>query len=120
MRKKTLKASIFYFKYSHHRFKGFKKRDIVCIISGKNMYRLTQQHSSTFFSFKFGTFKRQLTLSQTKNFRLFQTERTGRRQYQILRKLQKVLQTGRNNCGKKEKLLVTSNFCFFHSVFFKD
>ena len=24
---------------------------------------------------------------------------------------------GRKNCGKKEKLLVTSNFSFFHSVF---
>ena len=29
----------------------------------------------------------------------------------------KVIQTGRKYCGKKEKLLVTSNFSFSHSVF---
>ena len=28
-----------------------------------------------------------------------------------------VIQTGRKHCGKKEKLLVTSNFSFSHSVF---
>ena len=45
-----------------------------------------------------------LTLSQTTNFRLFQTERVCRQQFQIWWKLNKVLQMG-------------SNFCFSHSVF---
>ena len=30
-----------------------------------------------------------------------------------------VLQTGRKHCGKKEKLLLTSNFSFPHSVFIR-
>ena len=51
------------------------------------------------------------------NFRLFQTERVCRRQFQIWRKWKKVIQTGRKHCGKKEKLLVASNFSFPHSVF---
>ena len=42
-----------------------------------------------------------LTLSQTTNFGLFQTERVCRRQFQILRKWQKVIQTGRKHCGKR-------------------
>ena len=57
-----------------------------------------------------------LTHYQMTNFRLFQTERVCRRQFQIRQKWQKVIQT----CGKhweKEKLLVTSNFSFSHSVF---
>ena len=58
-----------------------------------------------------------LTHYQTTNFRLFQTERVCRRQFHIRRKGQKVIQTVRKHCGKKEKLLVTSNFSFSHSVF---
>ena len=50
-----------------------------------------------------------LTCYQTTNFRLFQTERVCRRQFQILQKWQKVIQTGRKH--------VTSNFSFSHSVF---
>ena len=42
-----------------------------------------------------------LTLSQTKNFRPFQTEIFFRRQFHIARKWQKVLQTGRKHCGKR-------------------
>ena len=57
-----------------------------------------------------------LTLYQTTNFRLFQTERVCRRQFQIKRKWQKVIQTGKKQ-SEKEKLLVTSNFSFSHSVF---
>ena len=57
------------------------------------------------------------TLSQTKNFRLFQTERLCRRQFQIWWKWKKVLQTGRKKLLEKEKLLVLSNFFFFCSVF---
>ena len=52
-----------------------------------------------------------LTHYQTTNFRLFQTERVCRRKWK------KVIQTSRKQCGKKEKLLVTSNFSFSHSVF---
>ena len=42
-----------------------------------------------------------LTHYQTTNFRLFQTERVCRRQFQILRNWKKVIQTGRKHCGKR-------------------
>ena len=42
-----------------------------------------------------------LTLSQTTNFRLFQTERVCRWQFWMYWKLQKVFQIGRKLCGKK-------------------
>ena len=42
-----------------------------------------------------------LTHYQTTNFRLFQTERVCRQQFQIWRKWQKVIQTGRKHCGKR-------------------
>ena len=42
-----------------------------------------------------------LTLSQTTNFRLFQSERVCRRQFYIGSKWQKVLQKGRKQCGKR-------------------
>ena len=42
-----------------------------------------------------------LTHYQTTNFRLFQTERVCRRQFQIWRKWKKVIQTGRKHCGKR-------------------
>ena len=45
--------------------------------------------------------KKCLTHYQTTNFRLFQTERVCRRQFQIGRKWQKVNQTGRKHCGKR-------------------
>ena len=41
-----------------------------------------------------------LSLFQTTNFRPFKTEKGCRRQIQIWLKWQKVLQTGRKNCGK--------------------
>ena len=58
-----------------------------------------------------------LTHYQTTNFRLFKTKEVCRWQFKIWRKWQKVIQTGRKHCGKQEKLLVTSNFSFSHSVF---
>ena len=60
--------------------------------------------------------KYDLTHYQTTNFRLFQTERVCRRQFQIWRKWQKVIQMGRKH-WEKEKLLVMSNFSFSPSVF---
>ena len=59
---------------------------------------------------------KELILSQTTNFRGFQTERVCICQFRIWWKWQKVLQTGRKH-WKKKKLLGTSNFSFFHSVF---
>ena len=44
---------------------------------------------------------RQLTLSQTTYFRLFQTERVCRRQFQIQWKWQKSLQMGRKQCEER-------------------
>ena len=42
-----------------------------------------------------------IPLSQTTNFKLFETERVWRRQLQIRWKWQKVLKTGRKHCGKR-------------------
>ena len=42
-----------------------------------------------------------LTHYQTTNLRLFQTERVCRRQFQIRRKWQQDIQTGRKHCGKR-------------------
>ena len=42
-----------------------------------------------------------LTHYQTTNFRLFQTERVCRQQFQIWRKWRKVIQMGRKHCGKR-------------------
>ena len=42
-----------------------------------------------------------LTLSQTTNFRMFQTERVCVRQFQIWWKRYQALQTGRKHCGKR-------------------
>ena len=58
-----------------------------------------------------------LTHYQTTNFRLFQTERVCRRQFQIWRKWQKVIQTGRNHTGKRRNCSLWANFSFSHSVF---
>ena len=48
-----------------------------------------------------GKYYHSLTHYQTTNFRLFQTERVCRRQFQISRKWQKVIQMGRKHCGKR-------------------
>ena len=63
-----------------------------------------------------GLFGKGLTLSQTTNFRLFQTERACRRQFKIWWKWQRVIHMDGKH-WEKEKLLITSNFFFSHSVF---
>ena len=70
-------------------------------------------------------FKCTLTLSQTANFRPFQTERVCRRQFRMWWKWHKVLQRKvaesspnmYKTLQEKEKLLVTSNFSFSRIVF---
>ena len=57
-----------------------------------------------------------LTHYQTTTFRLFKTERVCRRQFQIWRNWQKVIQMGRKH-WEKEKLFFMSNFSFPNSVF---
>ena len=47
-----------------------------------------------------------LTHYQTTNFRLFQTKGACRRQFQIWRQWQKVIQTGRKRCGKRRNCLL--------------
>ena len=47
-----------------------------------------------------------LTHYQMINFRLFQTERVCRRQFQIWQKWQKVIQMGRKHCGKRRNCLL--------------
>ena len=51
-----------------------------------------------------------LTLFQTANFKLSQTERVCRRQFQVCSKWQKYLQTGRKHCGKRKSLLSPQRF----------
>ena len=69
-------------------------------------------------------FSNGLTHYQTTDFRLFQTERVCRRQLQIWRKWQKVIQTGRKHCGKRRNcsLRAISPFpqCFQKDCFQKD
>ena len=55
-------------------------------------------------------------LPLTTNFRLFQTERVCKRQFQIWWKWKKVIQMGRKLCGKRRNCIM-SNFSFSHSVF---
>ena len=57
-----------------------------------------------------------LTLSQTMNFRLFQTETNCRRQCRTWQRWWKVLCKRRKRPWEKEKLLVTSNFSSSHRV----
>ena len=58
------------------------------------------------------------TLSKTTNFTLFQTEKVCRRQFQVLCKWQTdSLPKKKKKLWGKEKLLVTSNFSFSHSMF---
>ena len=62
---------------------------------------------------------KKLTLSQATNFRLFQTERGCRRQFQIWWKWQKVLQMGRKHCGKRRNCLLKA-ISPFPTLFSKD
>ena len=57
-----------------------------------------------------------LTLSQTTNFRLFQLERVFRTILNLRERAERFLNRYKT-LGEKEKLLVTSNFSFSHSVF---
>ena len=60
-----------------------------------------------------------LTISQTTNFRRFQTERNSRQQFQIRLKWQKVLQVDKKHCGKSRNCLLRANSSF-PAVFSKD
>ena len=60
-----------------------------------------------------------LTLSQKRNFRPFQTEWICKRQFQILWKWKKALQTGRKHCGKRRNCSLRAIFPF-PTVFSKD
>ena len=57
-----------------------------------------------------------LTLSQPTNFTLFETERVCRQKCQIWWKWQEVIKMGRKH-RESEKLRVTNNFSFSHSIF---
>ena len=63
--------------------------------------------------------KNTLTLSQTTKFRLFQTQRLCRRQFQIWWKWQEVLQMGIKHCGKRRNCSLRA-ISPFPSVFSKD
>ena len=67
---------------------------------------------------QFRLLTRLLTHYQTTNFRLFQTERVCRRQFQIWRKWKKVIQTGRKHCGKRRNCSWRA-ISPFPTVFFK-
>ena len=81
--------------------------------------KLTQTFHKSYTFFFSKEINDSLTHYQTTNFRLFQTERVCRQQFQIRRKWKKVIQIGRKHCGKRRNcsfLLETSNFSFSHSV----
>ena len=59
-----------------------------------------------------------LTLSQTTNFRLFQTERLCRRQFQILITIAESSPNGYKTLWEKEKLLISKNRIAHHSLQF--
>ena len=59
------------------------------------------------------------SLSQTTNFRLFQTERVCRWQFQIWWQFQKVLQIGRKHLGKRRNCSLRAISPFSHSVFLR-
>ena len=59
-----------------------------------------------------------LTHYQKTNFRLFQTERVCRRQFQIWWKWQNVIQAGRKHCGKRRNCSLRA-ISPFPTVFFK-
>ena len=61
--------------------------------------------------------EKDLTLSQMTNFRLFQTERVCRQQFQNLIKMAGSFLKELKTPWEKEKLLVASNFSFSHGVF---
>ena len=60
-----------------------------------------------------------LTLSQTKKFRLFQTERISRGQFQMLSEWQKVPEKGRKHSGKRRNCSLRA-ISPFSTVFSKD
>ena len=59
-----------------------------------------------------------LTLSQTTNFRLFHTERVGRRQISNWMKMAESSKTGRKHCGKGE-IACYEQFLLFPQCFQK-
>ena len=65
------------------------------------------------------TWRQNLTLSQTTNSRLFQTERLCRQQFKIWWKWQKVLLKGRKHCGKRRNCSLRA-MSPFPTVFLKD
>ena len=62
------------------------------------------------------SFGRELTLSQTTNFRFFQTERLQKTISNLMKKAESCPK-GLKTLWEKENLLVMSNFSFSHSVF---
>ena len=75
------------------------------------------------FSWPFLFYYQILTLTwahsdcQATNFRLFQTERVCRWQFQIWRKWKKVIQTGRKHCGKSYEQFLLLTQCFQKACF---
>ena len=67
----------------------------------------------------FFAYFRVFSLSQTTNFRVFQTERVRRQQFQLSLRCQKVLQIGRKHCGKKRNCSLQA-IPPFPTVFSKD
>ena len=62
----------------------------------------------------------ELTLSQTTNFRLFQTEMVCRRLFKFFcYKCQTVIQTGKNHCGKRRNCSLRA-ISHFPALFLKD
>ena len=93
--------------YIFHGFYQYKKRAPKCLAQGHSYKKMNESTMSwtpdqpyTIIPLSYVETP-VLTHYQTTNFRLFQTERVSRRQFQIWRKWKKVIQTGRKHCGKR-------------------
>ena len=71
------------------------------ITTTRSEINLVLSVTSTLLSAKALKIRKSWTLSQTTNFRCFQTERVCRLQFQIQWKWYKVIQMGRKYCGKR-------------------
>ena len=82
--------------FSHSVFYPFGKLSAIFI-----KLKLSSANPLSLEESKIGRLVMGLTHYETTNFRLFQTERVCRQQFQIWRKWQKVIQKGRKHCGKR-------------------
>ena len=95
----------------------FKMHPVICL--ERNRYFFTHRCTVNYRQHKEHSDTCLLTLSQTMDFRLFQTERVCRRQFHIWWKWHKGIQMGRKHCGKRRNCSLRA-ISSFPPVFSKD